>query len=181
ELEDRHPRSSTHVPKKREPNFRNDMQTQKSRAHPDLTQTGCALSLRPVVRRGHVGEALDLAERKPRHFRAREQLVAGADARRLVEGAGFDGDHAGAQLDLVEHAGAAGRAEEACDAATGFAFRAIGARLTRHREAVARHRQAEMKRATARALAVAAVAEEAAHRRSRRSVAHRAAQTLSRE
>src|SRR5215470_6322128 len=127
-------------------------------------------SLGLMVRRRHVREAFDIAEREPRHFRAREQFVARAHASGLVEGADLDGHHAGPQLDLVEHAGAAGRAEVARDVAAGIALRPVGPRLAGEGEAVARHRQTEMKSAAARALAITAVADEAPDRRSRRSV-----------
>src|SRR5262249_33939664 len=140
-----------------------------------------SLRLRPMVRRRHARKALADAERQPRHFRAREQVVVRAHAGGLVEGADLDGDQAGPQLDLVVNAGAAVRTEVAGDAAAGLPFRPVGLDLAGDGEAVARHRQPDMERAAARALAVTAVADEAADRRSRRFVAHRAAQTLSRE
>src|SRR5262249_62138896 len=119
-----------------------------------------------MVRRRHAGEAVDIAEREPRHFRACEQLVVRDDASGLVEGADLDGNEAGPQLDLVEHAGAAGRAEVARDRAAGIALRPIGPHLAREGEPVARHGQADMKSAAARALAMAAAADEAPDRRS---------------
>src|SRR5712692_2004814 len=134
-----------------------------------------------MARRRHFREALDIAERDPRQFRTRKQLVVRAHARGLVEGADLDSYHAGPQFDLVEDAGAAGRTEVACDIAAGISLRPVGPRLARDNEAVTRNRQADMKSAAARTLAIAAVADETPDRRSRRFVTHRAAQTLSRE
>src|SRR5262245_35987369 len=131
-----------------------------------------------MVGRRHARETLNIADREPRHFRAHKQLIVRGHAGRLMESADLNGDQTGPQLDLVEHARTAGRAEVARHGATGIPLRAIGANLASEREAVARHGETNMESAAARTLAITAVADKASDQHPSGFITHCAAQAL---